>query len=53
MSCVTCIGGEGIIIHDDKIYDIKRGESYFLPAGMGKCKIEGNAVFIAAKYRNG
>ena len=53
MSCVTCIKGEGSIIHRGKPYGIKSGDSYFLAAGTGKCEIEGDAVFIAAKCGNG
>jgi len=53
MNCVTCIKGEGKIICEGKMYDIKSGESYFLAAGTGKCQIEGNAVFVTAKCGNG
>ena len=56
MHCVVCVEGEGKIIHKEKIYDIKKGESYFFPAGMGSCKIEnksyGSAVFVIAHLNN-
>ena len=48
MHCVICIEGEGKITHEDKIYDIKKGESYLLPAGMGRCAVTGKATFIMA-----
>ena len=49
MHCVVCLGGEGKIIHKEVKYHIKKGESYFFPAGMGWCKIEGNMDFIITK----
>ena len=46
---VICITGEGEIIYGDKIYEIKKGDSYFLPAGMSDCcikKTSGNFSFL-------
>ena len=36
---VICLDGEGEIVHDENIYKIKKGDSYFLPSLMGKVKI--------------
>jgi len=36
---VICLDGEGEIIHDNKIYEVKKGDSYFIPANMGKFAI--------------
>jgi len=33
---LLCLKGEGEIIADGKSYEIKKGDSYFLPAGMGE-----------------
>ena len=38
---LLCIGGEGEILHDGVRYPITRGDSFFLPAGMGRCTLEG------------
>jgi len=46
---VICTDGEGKIVHDDKTYTIKKGDSYFFPAGTGKSIINktcGNFVFL-------
>jgi mannose-6-phosphate isomerase len=51
MHCVICIEGEGKIINNSEIYSIKKGETYLLPAKIGKCEIEGEAVFIAARAK--
>ena len=32
---VICLGGEGEIIHNGAVYSLKKGDSYFIPAGMG------------------
>jgi len=34
-----CLDGEGEIIHGENIYEIKKGDSYFIPAGIGKITI--------------
>jgi len=36
---LICLDGEGEIVHGKNIYRLKKGDSYFLPAGMGQWKI--------------
>lgn len=43
---LLCIGGEGTILHDGIAYAVSRGDSFFLPAGMGECTLSGNASFL-------
>jgi len=37
---IICLGGTAKIIHNDIAYAIKKGDSYFIPAGIGKYAIE-------------
>ena len=37
---IICIKGDGEIIHDGKVYKIKKGDSYFLSAKLGECEIK-------------
>lgn len=46
---LLAIGGEGAIVAGDKRYEIKKGNSYFLPAGMGEYFIEGDLELIASQ----
>ena len=39
---LLCLKGEGEIIADGKSYEIKKGDSYFLPAGMGEYSLKLN-----------
>ena len=39
---LLAIGGEGEIIFDGEAYPIKKGDSYFLPAKMGRCVLQGS-----------
>lgn len=46
---IICLDGDGEIIWDDILYKIKKGDSYFLPAGTGRCEIKntsGNFTFL-------
>ncbi len=43
---VLCIDGNGFLLCDSKQYPLNRGDSYFLPAGMGKYTLCGNAKII-------
>lgn len=38
---LLCIDGEGEIISDGRLYTIKKGESYFMPAALGEYFIQG------------
>ena len=45
---LLCIGGEGQIICDGASYEIKKGDSYFLPLGIGECTVKGKLEFIVS-----
>lgn len=38
---VLCVDGEGNLIHKDRSFPIRKGDSYFLPAAMGSYQIIG------------
>lgn len=46
---LICIDGEGRIEHDGESYPLKKGDSYFLPAGMGCVTLNGNMTVIASE----
>ena len=46
---LTGIDGEGRIEHDGESYPLKKGDSYFLPAGMGCVTLNGNMTVIASE----
>ena len=43
---LLCVGGEGDIVHNGTHYPIRRGDSYFLPAGMGEYSLLGTATVL-------
>ena len=45
---VLCISGEGKIIHGDNTYAISKGDSYFIPAGMGNFSVSGELTVIVS-----
>ena len=45
---LLCIGGEGSIVYKGVSYPIRRGDSYFLPAGMGEYTLLGSLTLIEA-----
>lgn len=46
---LLCIDGAAVIRVLGEKYEIKRGDSYFLPAGLGECSILGNAQIICSR----
>ncbi|MBQ8849680.1 MAG: class I mannose-6-phosphate isomerase [Clostridia bacterium] len=46
---LLCIDGEGTLTHNGEEYRIKKGDSYFLPAGMGEIKISGMVSIICSE----
>ncbi|MBQ7226504.1 MAG: class I mannose-6-phosphate isomerase [Clostridia bacterium] len=46
---VLCLEGEGTIFCDNKEYALNKGDSYFIPAGMGGYVIRGNVEVIVSK----
>lgn len=45
---VLCVGGEGVLIFEGEEYPIRKGDSYWLPAGMGACETRGELSLICA-----
>jgi mannose-6-phosphate isomerase len=46
---VLCLDGEGEIFCDNKTYPIKKGDSYFIPAGLGKYTVSGKVEIIVSR----
>ncbi|MDE6005720.1 MAG: class I mannose-6-phosphate isomerase [Oscillospiraceae bacterium] len=46
---LLCLDGISKIIHEQEIIKIKKGDCVFLPAGLGNCKIQGNAELLKIK----
>ena len=46
---VLCVGGEGVVSFEGEEYPISRGDSYFLPAGMGECSLRGDLRLICSE----
>lgn len=49
---VLCLDGEGTLFCDNKIYELKKGDSYFIPAGIGAYVVNGNVQVIVSKINN-
>ena len=45
---LLCVGGAGVIRFGGETYPITRGDSYFLPAGLGTCMLEGDATLLVS-----
>ena len=45
---VLCIDGQGSIIHGGVPYDVNKGDSYFIPAGMGEFTVRGKCTLIVS-----
>lgn len=45
---LLCVDGEGSVEYEGEKYPIKAGDSYFLPAGMGKCKLNGTLTVLCS-----
>lgn len=43
---IVCIDGVGLIINQDEEFEIKKGNSFFLPASMEKCSLLGNMELL-------
>ena len=43
---ILCVDGEGEILHRGNSYPLLRGDSYFLPAGMGDYTLRGVATIL-------
>ena len=45
-SSLLCLEGDGYLICGEERFPIRRGDSYFLPAGMGEYGVEGRLTLI-------
>lgn len=43
---VLCLNGEGILTTSNGILNIKKGDSFFIPAGLGEYSIKGNLEIL-------
>jgi len=46
---LLCLDGEGTIFCDNKTYPLTKGDSYFIPAGIGGYVVNGNVSVIVSK----
>ena len=46
---LLCIDGKGELIFDGESYSVRRGDSYYLPAGLGECRLTGNMTLICSE----
>lgn len=46
---LLCVDGDAVLRVDGEEYAISKGDSYFLPAGLGECVIEGRAQIICSR----
>lgn len=46
---VLCVEGEGEILFAGESYPVRKGDSYFLPAGLGAYAMTGNMTVIVSK----
>jgi mannose-6-phosphate isomerase len=46
---LLCTEGEGVIVADGERYSIVKGDSYFIPAGMGEFALEGELTVIISE----
>lgn len=43
---LLCVGGAGMLCFEGETYPLVRGDSVFLPAGMGECVLSGTAELL-------
>ena len=48
---LLCVDGDGSIVFENEEYPIKKGDSYFCPAGMGKLTIKGKIKLICSEIQ--
>ena len=46
---LTCTQGEGVLCWGDEEYAVRRGDTYFLPAGSDEYALRGNMTLISAR----
>jgi len=45
---LLCVAGSGVIVYENQEYLLKKGDSYFLPAGLGDCLVKGNTRILVS-----
>ena len=48
---LLCTEGNGAIVYGNEEFPLTRGDSYFLPAGMGKASLKGNMKLICSQIQ--
>ena len=48
---VLCVDGEGSVSFDGEVFPVRKGDSYFLPAGMGCAAFSGKMKLICSKIQ--
>ena len=43
---LLCLSGDCTLVQDAEKHPVARGDSYFLPAGLGDCRLEGEATLL-------
>ena len=46
---LTCIKGDGVLVWGEEELKIERGDTYFLPAGLGEFSLRGEMKLISAR----
>ncbi|MBQ3125540.1 MAG: class I mannose-6-phosphate isomerase [Clostridia bacterium] len=46
---LLCLGGESTLTCGGEAYTLRPGQSWFLPAGLGDCRIKGNAELLLSQ----
>lgn len=46
---ILCLDGNGIITYNNEIFEISKGDSYFIPANLGNYSINGNLEILISK----
>ena len=46
-----CVEGSGQISHENQVYFVQKGDSYFLPAGMGTCECSGDMTLLLSETK--
>ncbi len=48
---LLCLDGNGKMIYNDEEFEINKGDSFFIPAGLGNITVEGNLEIIISKIK--
>ena len=48
---LLCLDGNGVILYNNEEFLVSKGDSYFIPAGIGEFKVSGNLEIIVSKIK--